>query len=244
MNLIFVHSRWMILELIRQPAYVVSSVAFPALFYLIFAVPESKGVDASNLLMASFSGFAIFGIVFLQFGVGLAQERSRSWYHYLRTLPLTPGLFLFSRLISVLLFSALAAVVIIVLAMLLTDAHLSIKLWLNFILALFFGSITFGFMGIVLGYFSNEKSSLPMGNLIYLPLSFAGGLWKPPNILPDSLKTISEILPTRHYGEILWASVAGREVASESIFYLIGYSGIFLIFAVWGYSRDKDQRYK
>ena len=43
-----IHCRWMVTELLRQPAYVVATIGFPAIFYLIFAVPESKNEVAAN----------------------------------------------------------------------------------------------------------------------------------------------------------------------------------------------------
>lgn len=243
MRLTFVHAGWMIRELLRQPAYVASTLAFPALFYLIFAVPESKDVASSNFLMASFSGFAIFGVIFLQFGVGLAQERTRSWYHYLRTLPMPSVFMLLARLVSSMAFSLLAAGVIVLLALGLTDAELKFSEWVVFIVGLLLGGLTFSFMGLALGYWASEKSSLPIGNMIYLPLSFAGGLWKPPSILPDRIREISTYLPTRHYGDVLWAAVQGTSVPTSAIQGLLLYGVAFSAIAYWGFRRDHLKRF-
>lgn len=241
--LVLLHARWMILELLRQPSYVVSTVSFPALFYVIFALPESKDVGSSNLLMASFSCFAVFGVIFLQFGVGIAQERTRSWYHYLRTLPVRGGHLMAARFISALFFSVLAAAKIIVIALIFTDVELSAFNWLRFTGVLLAGGLAFCSMGLCLGYFSSEKSSLPLGNLIYLPLSFAGGLWKPPAVLPDLLKDVSGFLPTRHYGELAWTVVDGGSIPSDSAFFLVGYGLLFAIVAYIGSRRDYRARF-
>jgi ABC-2 type transport system permease protein len=239
MTLVFSHTKWMILELLRSPAYVVSTIAFPALFYSIFAIPESNDKASSNMLLASFSAFAVFGVIFLQFGVGIAQERTRSWYFYLKTLPVQPLQIMAARFLSALFFSLLASLGIILLAVLFTEAELTLWEWAKFILVLQWAGIVFCFMGLSLGYWSSEKSSLPIGNLIYLPLSFAGGLWKPPNILPSALQDISEYLPTRYYGEVLWAVVKSESIRANDVLFLGFYAVVFAAIAYLGYRKDQ-----
>jgi ABC-2 type transport system permease protein len=232
----------MILELLRAPAYVISTIAFPALFYSIFAIPESRDVFSSNLLVASFSCFSVFGVIFLQFGVGVAQERSKSWYSYIRTLPLENYKLMIARFISALFFSFLATLGIIVLALTFTKVEMSFFEWIKFILILHFAGISFCFMGLALGYWTNEKSSLPIGNLIYLPLSFAGGLWKPPSVLPEMLKDISPYLPTRYFGEILWSFVKRESVKMTDVGSLFLYAVGFALLAFIGFKRDQGER--
>jgi ABC-2 type transport system permease protein len=242
LRLFVVHTRWMLLELLRQPSYLVSTIAFPALFFWIFAIPESKDVSSSNFLMASFSGFAVFGVIFLQFGVGMAQGRSSSWSHYLKTLPVSPWAFLIARFTTALIFAFAAALAIVVMAVTMTEARLAFSAWSEFVLGLFAGGIAICFMGLALGYWAGERSALPIGNLIYLPLTFAGGLWKPPNLLPDSLKTLSTYLPTRLYGEVLWATVQSQKVELEYSLGLVAYAGLFGLIAWFGYRRDADRK--
>jgi ABC-2 type transport system permease protein len=218
MKIILAHTKWMILELFRQPAYIVSTVAFPALFYIIFAIPESKDKTSSNLLLASFSCFANFGVLFLQFGVGIAQERSKSWHLYLRTLPVRSAHLILARFISSYFFALLSLTSLVILATVYTEFSLTLTEWVLFFLAHFLLGLIFCVMGITLGYWFEEKSALPVGNLIYLPLTFAGGLWKPPGVLPESLKTVSEWLPTRHYGEVLWSIVLNQKLETDSLF--------------------------
>lgn len=233
----------MCLELVRQPSYFVATVAFPSLFYVIFAIPESKTPEASNMLLASFSCFAVFGVLFLQFGVGVAQERSTSWYHYLRTLPLNPAHLVAARFLTAYFFSALSVIFLVVLALLYTEVELSNKEWLLYTVYLILGGFPFCVMGLVLGYFSGIKTALPLGNLIYLPLSFAGGLWKPPELLPDTLNKVSVYLPTRQYGEVLWSTVKSEPVPSRAIYTLLIYLGVSAVVAYFGAKKDYSKRY-
>jgi ABC-2 type transport system permease protein len=239
----FVHAGWMILELLRQPSYVVSTIAFPALFYVIFALPESKDVASSNLLLASFACFAVFGVIFLQFGVGIAQERTKSWYYYLRTLPIGSLHLIAARFLSAIFFSFLAALAIVMISVNFTEVSMTVTEWGSFAFYLLLGGLSFCTMGLALGYWTSEKSSLPVGNLIYLPMTFVGGLWKPPSILPEMLQDVSSFLPTRHYGEMLWAVVRGDSVDINNIVYLFAYSLVFAVIAYWGFNRDVRVRF-
>lgn len=242
MRLLLRHIQWMTLELWRQPTYMVSTVAFPSLFYLIFAVPESKTETSANFLMASFSGFAFFGVVFLQFGVSLAQEKSRSWYTFLKTLPFSTRQFLLARFVTSMIYGTAAVAVIIILAFWLTPVHLTLKSWVLFAGCLFLGSFAFCLMGVALGFWASEKTALPLGNLIYLPLSFAGGLWKPPELLPATVQQVSVYLPTRLYGDLLWASVGYKPFEQQAGFGLVGFALVFATVAYFGYLVEADRK--
>ena len=58
-----------------------------------------------------------------------------------------------------------------------------------------------------------------MANLIYLPLSFASGLFVPLNQLPVFIQNLAPYLPSYHYAQLAWSAlgagpgVAGRELA-------------------------------
>lgn len=94
-----------------------------------------------------------------------------------------------------------------------------------------------------MGYWVHPKGALPLANLLYLPLSYLGGLWGPPESLPSGLERVSVFLPTRHYVEITWSSVLGTGTPILSILLLIGFAVPFVLMAVWGYRRDEALKY-
>ena len=89
MRLVLLHARATTLELLRYPAFLVPTLAFPAVFFLFFVAPRTQA--AASVEMATFAGFAVIGVAFFQFGVGIAVERASPWETYLRTLPVGPG---------------------------------------------------------------------------------------------------------------------------------------------------------
>ena len=85
--------------------------------------------------------------------------------------------------VAALVFALAAVGVVFIAAVLLTPAGLPPGTWLHLSVALLLGSIPFGLLGIALGYWAQAKAALPLANLLYLSLAYAGGLWLPPDRL-------------------------------------------------------------
>jgi ABC-2 type transport system permease protein len=243
MKLVWAYFKTGTLQLLRIPAYLVPTMIFPSMFFLFFAVPNAKTTMTANFVMASFATFAVLGVALFQFGVGIAAERDTPWEIFLRTLPVSPIIRFAARILSALAFSALTVCLLIAVALLTTPVRLGVNEWIRFILGLVLGSVPFALFGIAIGYWATPKAALPVANLIYLPLSFAGGLLVPPQNLPDLVAVISPYLPTRKLGEVIWSAVLNQDWQVEHWLWLLGYAIAFGMFAIWGYRRDEGEHY-
>ena len=242
MKLVFAHARAMTIELARHPAYVVPTLAFPAIFFLFFAAPKSRA-DA-DVLMASFAGFAAIGVAFFQFGVGIAAERASPWEAYVRTLPVGVGVRLAARLLSAAVFAAAAAAIVIGVAALVTPVSLAPVEWLGLTAGLLAGTAPFALLGVAIGYWAPPRGALPLANLLYLGLSYAGGLWFRPERLPDAAEGVSRLLPTRALADVLAAAAVGATPPWRPWIALTGFAAAFAALAVCGYRRDEGRRYR
>jgi ABC-2 type transport system permease protein len=241
MRLVAVHVRAATLELLRYPAFSVPTLAFPALFFLLFVSPRPAG-DSESLL-ASFAGFAVLAVAFFQFGVGIAVERESPWERFMRTLPLRLRVRLAARIIAAALFGLASAGLVAAAALATTDAALSADEWSAFAAALAVGSIPFALFGIALGYWVSPRGALPVANILYLVLSFVGALWTLPERLPRSVAGLSPLVPTRPYGDVLRGAAHGRLWLPRDWFLLLAWAAAFSVLAVWGYRRDEGRRY-
>lgn len=241
MKLILFHWKLKCLHLLRQPSYVVSTLIFPSLFFLFFAAPNAKTTSAANLLMGSFAAFAILGVVFFQFALDFSIERSTPWFQYIKTLPVAPWQFFLARSLTALFFAVFAASVVMVVVLATTPAVLNWNALSHMWLALLVGALPFCLLGLAVGYFTPSSSALPVSNLIYLILSFAGGLWIPPEGLSPTIQKLSVWLPTRLYGEWTWAAVLQRELPTTSMAGLFCYGLLTLPIVWWGHRRSLDQ---
>ena len=75
-------AKYEFLKLLRMPGYALPSIAFPAMFYLLFGVLfGSRGVGGMSMatyLIATYGAFGVIGAALFGFGVGVAIERGRA----------------------------------------------------------------------------------------------------------------------------------------------------------------------
>jgi ABC-2 type transport system permease protein len=243
-KLVLLHARAATLELLRYPTFSVPTLAFPALFFLLFVAPRSDTDADPTRLLASFAGFAVLGVSFFQFGVGIAAERESPWERFVRTLPVRLRVRFAARVLSAAFFGLASAGLVAVTAVATTDAALSPTRWIALAAALALGALPFALLGIALGYWVSPRSALPTANVLYLVLAFMGALWTTPERLPGSVERVSPFVPTRQFGDALWSAAAGHLWHPRDWALLAGWGIVFAALAVWGYRRDEGRRYR
>jgi ABC-2 type transport system permease protein len=106
------------------------------------------------------------------------------------------------------------------------------------------GSLPFIGLGFAIGYWSGPHAAPAVANLIYLPLSFASGLFVPLDQLPGFVRTLAPFLPSYHYAQLAWSALgAGRESLGESLLWLACYTALFLTLAVRAYRREERAKF-
>ena len=228
-------------ELLRYPAFVIPTVGFPALFYLFFG--RTGTATSAGAGMASYAAFAVFGVVFFQFGVGIAQERSSPWQLFLRVLPVAPWQRLVARLCSAALFAIASAGVVIAVALSRSTIALGGFGWLRLVVALAAGAVPFGLLGVALGYLLSARAALPIANLVYLGLSYLGGLWTGPDGLHGVARSISPYLPTRQWSDLVVGAVGAAKWEPASLLWLAAYAAAFAGLARFAYRRDELRQF-
>jgi ABC-2 type transport system permease protein len=242
MRLVRAYARAEVLELLRYPSFSIPTLLFPALLFLFFGVPSEEADE--TILMASYAAFGVLAVALFQFGVGIASERASPWQVYLRTLPVSARVRFAARLLAAAAFSLASAGAVVAVALALTSAALGAAQWVRFGLALALGTIPFGLLGLAIGYWLTPKGALPVANLLFLGLAFLGGLWTGPEHLPDAVSSFSRLLPTRQWGEIVWAPVVREPWEWWPWLGLSAYAAVFGLLAAWGYRRDEGQQYR
>lgn len=242
MRLVLVHTHAQLRELWRYPAFAVPTLLLPALFFLIFVVPRLEAARA-NAFMAFYAAFAVLGIAFFQFGVGIANERASPWELFLRVLPVSVAARFAARIVAALAFASAAAALVVVVALLTTPAALSAGRWAALAAVLASGAVPCALLGIAIGYWAPPRAALPLANLLYLLLAYAGGLWTGFAALPGAVEHVSPFLPTRQWAEALEAAVDGRAWPPAAAAALAVYTLGFGMLALAGYRRDEGERF-
>jgi len=241
-RLVLAHARVQVLELIRFPGFSIATLAFPSILFLLFGLPRAH--HRPDILLASYAAFAVLGVGFFQFGVSGAIERVTPWQAWLRTLPASPAARIVGRVAAALVFTLASVGVVVIVALATTRASLSATAWIRLAVALLAGSVPFIALGLAIAYWASPKSALPVANILYMLLAYAGGLWTGPADLPHTVRAISSYTPARQWGDVLWPAVAG-EPWQASHWLLLGAYGIgFGAVAAWGFGRDELRRYR
>ncbi|WP_018465767.1 ABC transporter permease [Calidithermus timidus] len=243
MKLVLAQYKASVLSLARNSGYFIGSIIFPALFFLFFAPFGVRNTAEANFVMGSFMIFAAMGALFFGFAVGIAQDRASAWAVYERTLPGSPLSRLVSRVMNGFTFATCAVAVMAVVAHLTTPAHLPPLAWSRLALALVAGAIPISLLGFAIGYFASPRGAGTLAQLLYLPMSFVGGLWVPPQHLPEVVQKLSPFTPTRHWGEVVWPAVTGGAWRAQDFLWLGAFTLVFGLLALWGYHRDEGQRF-
>ena len=243
MRITLAHFKEQTLQHLRAPGYLLPTLAMPGLFWFLFEQEDQEPVLVT-FLMASYAMWAILGVAFFQFGVGIAEERTTAWERFLRTLPVSAGQRLAGRVLSAAVLAAAAAAIVIVEAHLINPVSVAADRWLPWLGALLAGGVVVALGGIAMGYWASPRAATPLATLAWLLLAYLGGLWATPTELPTWAKEVSPYLPTRLWGEVTWAAVQGRATSLSDWLGLLAYAVGFAALALWGYRRDEGTSYR
>ena len=177
------------------------------------------------------AGYAVFGMVgaaLFGIGGGLASELSTGWLELKRASPMPPLAYLLAKCCSAAAFGVVIVCLLTVLGI--TVAHVSITAseFARVIALTLVGTIPFACMGIVIAMLVPFNAAPGIINIIYLPMSFCGGLWIPIMMLPHIMQKFALLLPTYHLSQ-LTLSVFGYTCAGSATSHWLGLLGFTLI---------------
>ncbi|MDP9018990.1 MAG: ABC transporter permease [Candidatus Eremiobacteraeota bacterium] len=236
------------LRMARIPAFSLTTILLPIMFYAFFGLPQSQhafmNTTAGLYMLASYSAYAVLTIVLFSFGASVSAERGTGATRLMRASPLQPMAYFCGKIIAAMGFAAIAMTILVLFAALTGGAHMPFQMYVAMLIRLLLGSIPFTILGFAVGYLSSINSAIGILNLINLPLSFASGLFVPIKEMPDFVQRVGPYLPTYHFGQLAWGAVgAAQEPLLTSATWLAAYAVLFLIIAIRAYGRDERKEF-
>lgn len=221
-------------RLLRTPSYVIPTLLFPALFYVLFGVLLNKGKgDAAHYLLATYGVFGAMGAGLFGFGVTVAMEREQGLLTYKRALPMPPGAYLAAKMVTAVLFASAIFALLAVLAATLGGVSLPAAQWALLALVCALGVLPFCAIGLFIGTLVGGQGAPAVVNMLFLPMAFLSGLWLPLKLLPSWIAGMAPVWPAYHHAQIALKVIGldGGGLLAVHIGVLVGITVLFAALA-------------
>ncbi|MGJ8678829.1 ABC transporter permease [Paraglaciecola sp.] len=230
------------LKTIRNPAFALPAILFPAIFYLFFGVlMNQQDIQASTYLLVTYGTFGVMGPALFSFGAALAVERSKGWLDIKEASPMPASAQILSRLLVSMIFSTVIIVCLGVIGLFLAQVNITLTQGALLTVILVLGGLPFCLLGLALGMVLKAESAAAVVNAIYLPMAFLSGLWLPITMLPSFLQSFANFLPPYHLSQLA-LKVTGQDIGGSVVshlFALILFAVIFFGLALLAHKRKQ-----
>ncbi|ETK38107.1 ABC transporter permease [Microbispora sp. ATCC PTA-5024] len=231
------------LRMLRNKRYIIFVVAFPLGFYLLYSnlwgnqVDQSTGVRGSIILMVSMGAYGALAASMMSTAVPWSQERHSGWLRQLQITPLTSWAIIVTKLLAALLL-VLPSLLLVGLAAVLTQ-HVSLTAgeWAGLLLCMWIGTIPFAALGLAIGSVLPPDTAQPAAMISMFGLALLGGLWIPLEVMPSTMRSVAQVLPSYDYASIGWRIVAGHAPEAGPVAGILGWAVVLGALAVVAYRR-------
>jgi ABC-2 type transport system permease protein len=227
-------TRYEFLKMLRAKTFSFSVIGFPVMFYLIFGITNHH-IEYARYLLASYSCFGMFGSALFGLGAGVALERAQGWLELKQASPMPRIVYLVAKTVTCAAIAMITVAILLAIGMTLggvTMTPLEVAKLIGVTLA---GAVPFAAMGLLISFTLPPNAGPGMINIIYLPMSFASGLWMPIEMLPHWIQKLAPALPTYHYAQLALNIFGYAETGSTMLLHweaLLGFTCL-LLGAAW-----------
>lgn len=249
MRLYLTETKYEFRKQIRIPAFMIPTIGFPIMFYVLFGLVIHFGPANSQLIatytLATYGAFGVISIALFALGVGVAVERGQGWLAVKRASPMPLPAYFTAKYLTTVAISVILMLLICTIGAVFGHVKMSPAHWIGLITVETLGAIPFCAMGLAIGYLAGPNSAAAVVNIIYLPMAFLSGLFIPAEMLPRFLQGFAVALPPYHLARLA-LEVVGVEPASNALGHiaaLIGFGALFTLIAFIAYRRDEGKTY-
>ena len=250
-RMLYLQTKAQLLSRLRTPAFSVLSLGLPVMFFALFNAiyggsRQSSSVTAGEYLLVAYATYAVANVMVFNFGIGVANERSRKLDLLQRAMPLPAVVAAAAQVLFAMIFALVSLVILFAYAYVVGHIRLGAGDWLDLTWRLLLGSVPMIGLGMAIGYSTGANSAPAVANAIYLPMTFLSGIFIPFALLPGWIQKVGQVLPTYHYGQLGW-NVLGSGVANEgtgqALLWLAGWSVVLLAIAFRMYRLDESRKF-
>jgi ABC-2 type transport system permease protein len=204
---------------LREPTGLFFTLLFPVMVLLLFTaifgnsqIPGNQGLRMIDVMAPSYTGMVIGTAALLGLPITLAGYRQQGTLRRLRATPLHPSVILVAHVLVNLLVTTVGILLLLLTARIVYDLRPP-EAPLSTALAFLVVSLSFFALGFVLaGVLPTARTAQIVGQVVFFPMFFlSGAAGIQPQMFPDALRCISDLLPLTYVVELvqkLW--IAGE----------------------------------
>jgi ABC-2 type transport system permease protein len=212
-------------RVLRSTRFLIFSVAFPVLLFLLYVGIFANGDRAVvGVLMVNMTAFGALSATLFA-GGRLAVERAVGWQRQLRLTPLSGAGYLAAKGITAMLLALPAVVLVPLIGVVVEGVSLDATGWLRVTVGIWLAVIPFALIGLLIGQLGTPESIQPMMSLTMMVMSLLGGIFIPVDTMPGWLLDVAQILPS------YWLGQVGRGAVTTDLSVNLGKT--VLVLAVW-----------
>ena len=213
-------TKYEFLKLLRTRSFSLSIIGFPVMFYLLFGVANKHafdgGIHVAKYMLGGYACFGLIGAALFGIGVGLSSELAAGWLELKRSSPMPVASYLLAKCLAAVAFGIIIVGLLTTIGVTLGGVVLTSTELVRMGGMTIVGSVSFASMGLFVAMVVPANAAPGVANLIYLPMSFCGGLWIPLQYLPHWLQKIAPMMPTYHLAQLM-LSVYGYQQPGSSM---------------------------
>jgi ABC-2 type transport system permease protein len=220
-------------RVLRNRRYLLFTIGVPVALYLAVGRQISAhayGVEYRAYYMIAMAAMGTFSGALTGNAQRISQERKDGWIRQLRITPLPASAYLIAKIITSMVTSVPAVVIVLALGRFYGDVQLAGWKWVAIGLAVWLGSVTFAALAVAMGYRFLPDTVQPMALFIYLVMNVLGGVWF---ALSGTMQKIGQVLPTYQIIKIGTSVISAGTVPMASVAIILAWLAGFVVLAAW-----------
>jgi ABC-2 type transport system permease protein len=217
-----------IMRLRRNRRYLIFTVGFPVVLYLLLGRQVSAlayGVSFHAYYMVAMAMFGGFSGALTGNAQRISQERKDGWIRQLRLTPLPANGYVVSKIFVSMATTVPSIVIVLLLGRFYGDVNLPVWQFLAIAVTIWFGATIFAALAVAIGYRYQPDQVQPIAVAVYFVFAILGGLLFPIN---GGLRKVGEITPTYDAVKIATDVIANASVSASLAIGLVVWLLIFI----------------
>jgi len=219
-------------RLLRSWKFLVITVGFPVIFYMLFVGNHRPGkiidgtVQWRTYLLVTMCSFGSLVAALTAGGARLSSERASGWARQLRVTPMPAWSYLVTKVVATMLVVLPEIILVEVVGVGFGGVHLSIGMWFGLSGILWLSALPFAVLGVLVGSTVHAETAFPVVIGLMFVLGYFGGLFSPIGSMPHGLQITAHVLPSFHNAALGISLLDGKGLGISHWVVLGAYTGV------------------